>query len=55
MDSVSAAASSIQAVNDMMRQANIEALKAAEKLLKYNVSVAVGVEMGKGDQLDVSA
>ena len=47
MDSVSMVANSIQAVNDMMRQANVEALKAAEKLMEYNVSVAVGVEMGK--------
>ncbi len=55
MGGVSNVASSIQAVNEMMMQANLDAMKAADKMMRYNVAVSVGQETGKGEQIDLTA
>ena len=54
MDSVSAAAQSIQAVNDILQVANQATIEAAEKMMKVSVEMAVGAELGKGGGVDLS-
>ena len=55
MDPVSAAARSIEAVNDILQVANKATNDAAEKMMKVTVEMAVGSELGKGEGVDVSA
>jgi hypothetical protein len=43
---------SVEAVNDIMKMATAQTIKASEKLMKYSVSTAVGAENGKGDNFD---
>ena len=55
MDPVSAAAQSIQAVNEILQNAQQAAIQTAEKMVKVNVEMAVGAEMGKGQTADFIA
>jgi hypothetical protein len=52
---VSAAAQSIQAVNEIMQNAQQAAMRTAEKMVKVNVEMAVGAELGKGQGVDLTA
>jgi hypothetical protein len=57
MDPVSSAqiTSSANAVNQILMAANAAELKQAEKLMKLAVTMTVGTEAGKGQNIDVSA
>ena len=52
---VSAAAQSIQAVNEIMQNAQLAAMQTAEKMIKVNMEMAVGAELGKGQGVDLTA
>lgn len=54
MDAVAKASSSIEAVNQVLEIAQKATLKEAEKLMKATVAMAVGMELGKGQAIDVS-
>lgn len=55
MSSVNAAAQSIQSVNSLLVDISKKSMDASEKLMKYTVASSVGKEVGKGDQIDLSA
>ena len=55
MNPVSAAARSIEAVNDILQVANQATNEAAEKMMKVTVEMALGAELGKGEGVDFSA
>jgi hypothetical protein len=52
--SQSVLASSANAVNQILEMASTAELKQAEKLMKLAVTMTVGREAGKGQNLDVS-
>lgn len=54
MDAVAQASSSIEAVNQVLEIAQKATVKEAEKLMKATVAMAVGMELGKGQAIDVS-
>ena len=54
MSSVSAAAQSIQSVNEVLQMTTKKSMDAAEKMMKVTVADAVGAEIGKGKAVDVS-
>lgn len=54
MDPVAATAQSIQAVNDIMQNAQQAVMQTAEKMVKVSVQTAVGAELGKGQGVDLS-
>jgi hypothetical protein len=49
------AAASTQAINQVLATATSAVLKQAEKMMEATVRMAVGMETGKGFNLDVSA
>jgi hypothetical protein len=49
------AAASADAVNQVLETSTKAAMDLAEKLMKVSVTMAVGVESGKGQNFDVSA
>lgn len=55
MDGVSSVSQSINAVNDMLQMAQAQTIKTAEKMMKVSVEMAVGLEQGKGQLLDLVA
>jgi hypothetical protein len=55
MDAASQVANSTQAVNQVLETATQAAIKQSEKLMKATVRMAVGMEIGKGENIDVSA
>lgn len=55
MDPVSAAAQSIQAINEIMQNAQQATMQTAEKMIKVNMEIAVGAEIGKGQGIDLTA
>ncbi|MBD3345533.1 MAG: hypothetical protein GF401_10765 [Chitinivibrionales bacterium] len=55
MDGVSSVAQSVQALNQVLQSANKETVEMAEKMVKVNVEMALGAELGKGGSVDVSA
>ena len=55
MDAVRSATDSIEAVNKLLEAANRKVLDTVEKQLKVTVEMALGVEAGKGEYLDVVA
>lgn len=57
MDPVSLArtAESIDAMSRIVQESNAKMTEMTEKFLKYNITVAVGREMGKGELLDLVA
>lgn len=54
MSSVSAAAQSIKAVNDVLQMTTKKSMDVAEKMMKVTVADAVGAELGKGKSVDLS-
>lgn len=54
MDPVAVTARSIDAVNNVMENANKATLRAAEKIMKVTVETAVGAETGKGGAVDLA-
>ena len=48
-------ATSVDAVNQVLASINDAELKQAEKLMKLAVTMTVGMESGKGQNLDISA
>jgi hypothetical protein len=55
MDAVSQITSSANAVNQILMAANAASMKQAEKLMKLAVTMTLGQEAGKGQNIDVSA
>lgn len=55
MDGVSAAAQSSQAMADLLKMMSSEQIQSAEKLVKFNAEMNLGVEPGKGHSLDIVA
>lgn len=49
------AATSVDAVNQILASINDAEIKQSEKLMKFAVTMTVGMENGKGQNLDVSA
>ena len=54
MDPVSAAAQSIEAVNNILQTAQQASLETAEKMVKVSVEMSLGAELGKGAGVDLS-
>ena len=56
MDAISQtqAASSANLVNQLLAMANAAEMKQAEKLMKLAVTMTVGLESGKGQNIDVT-
>ena len=54
MDPVAASAQSIQAVNEILQNAQQAVTQTAEKMMKVNVEMAVGAELGKGQGVDLT-
>jgi hypothetical protein len=54
MSAVSATSSSIDAVNNLLKDVSTKAIDQAEKLVKVAVEMAVGKESGKGSNMDIS-
>lgn len=54
MDPVLSAAQSIQTVNDILKMTTKKSMDMADKLMKVTVSEAVGAEIGKGQNVDLS-
>jgi hypothetical protein len=55
MSSVSSVSASIQAVNTALVSAVNKSVASAEKMMKFAVASTVGAEMGKGQEIDLSA
>jgi hypothetical protein len=55
MDGVTGASQSIEAVSQLMKEVNQQALEMAEKMVKVAVETKVGAETGKGNLLDMIA
>ena len=55
MDAASQVANSSQAVNQVLETATNAVIKQSEKLMELSVRMAVGMETGKGENIDVSA
>lgn len=57
MDAVSSAhvSQSIEAVNQIMQQANQQSIEMAEKLMKVGVEMSLRAEPGKGENIDLVA
>ncbi|MBN2038057.1 MAG: hypothetical protein JW768_15050 [Chitinispirillaceae bacterium] len=49
------AAASVQTVNQVLENATNAVLKQSEKLMETAVRMAVGMEIGKGENIDVIA
>jgi hypothetical protein len=54
MSSVSAAAQSIQSVNEVLQMTTKKSMDIAEKMMKVTVADAVGAELGKGKTVELS-
>jgi hypothetical protein len=54
MDAISQTQASTNAVNQILASANEAVMKQAEKLMKLAVTMTVGMEAGKGQNIDVS-
>lgn len=54
MDPISAASQSIEAVTELLKDAQARNLDLAMKMIRVSTEIAVGVEYGKGDLIDVS-
>lgn len=57
MDGVSAdmVARSVDALNQVMKTAQAETLELAKKMVAATVEIALGVEAGKGELIDIIA
>jgi hypothetical protein len=55
MDAASQVAVSTQAVNQVLETATNAALKQSEKIMEATVRMAVGMETGKGGNIDVNS
>lgn len=57
MDGVSAdiVAQSVNALNQVMQAAQAQTIELAEKMVAATVEIALGVEAGKGELLDILA
>jgi hypothetical protein len=55
MDAAAQVASSTQAVNQVLETATAAVIKQSEKMMEATVRMAVGMEIGKGGNIDVSA
>lgn len=55
MDAASQVAGSTQAINQVLETATQAVLKQSEKMMEVAVRMAVGMETGKGANIDVSA
>ncbi|MFP4012591.1 MAG: hypothetical protein ACLFVQ_00770 [Chitinispirillaceae bacterium] len=57
MDSVSITrtAASIEALSRIVQESSAKTTEMSEKFLRYNIQLAVGREMGKGELLDLVA
>lgn len=55
MDGISQIQGSADAVNQILMAANAASMKQAEKLMKLAVTMTLGQEAGKGQNIDVSA
>jgi hypothetical protein len=54
MSSVSAAAQSIQSVNEILEMTTKKSMDAAEKIMKVTVADTVGAELGKGKSVNLN-
>ena len=54
MDGISQIQSSADAVKQILASANEATMKQSEKLMKLAVTMTVGLEAGKGQNIDVS-
>jgi hypothetical protein len=54
MDPVSAAAQSIEAVNNILQAAHQASIETAEKMVKVSVEMSLSAELGKGSLVDLS-
>lgn len=52
MDAIAATQQSIQAVNNMMKQASQETIDAASKMIKVSTEMKVGPGSGNGNSID---
>ncbi len=53
MDGISNVTQSVDAVNQIMQVAQAKAIQTAEKMMKVNVAMTLGQEMGKGNLIDL--
>lgn len=54
MDSIAMVSQSVEALNQVLKNAQSKSINAAENLMKVNVQMAVGKELNKGQSLDIS-
>ncbi len=55
MSAVSSVAQSVEALGQIMQMASAKTVEQAKKQMEYAVTMAVGVEQGKGEQFDALA
>jgi hypothetical protein len=55
MDAAAQVANSTQAVNQVLETATAAVIKQSEKIMEATVRMAVGMEIGKGENIDVGA
>jgi hypothetical protein len=55
MDAAAQVANSTQAVNQILETATAAVMDQSEKLVEATVRMAVGMEIGKGENIDVIA
>ena len=55
MSSISAAAQTIQSVNEVLQMTTKKSMDVAEKMMKVTVADTVGAELDKGKSVDLSA
>jgi hypothetical protein len=52
MDAISSTCRSIEAVNQVLQQAQAKTLDVAKRMLQVNIEITVGKENGKGAAID---